>query len=147
MCAWALKYSNARCLFPPYCRRCIHHNQLANDHALSFSVVCRSFCFVCPPARSRDQLTKELHAQTPCAGLGTSSVKTISRRSNAWHHQDGRDTGIKCFLAIYTTRVKYSNSSITVKYIRHTTFAFKRAVTSTSLEAIAGVVVAGRPYL
>ena len=50
-------------------------------------------------------------------------------------------------LAVYTTKVKYSKSNITVKDIQHTTFAFKRAVTSTALEAIAGVVVAGRPYL
>jgi len=46
-------------------------------------------------ARLRDHLTKELRAQTPRPGLGTSSAKTISRKSNAWHHQDGRDTGIK----------------------------------------------------
>ena len=31
------------------------------------------------------------------------------------------------FLAVYTTRVKYSNSSIAVRGIRHTTFALKRA--------------------
>jgi len=99
-----------------------------------------SLLLFCLSVRLRNHLTKELHAKTPCAGLGIPSAKTISTRSNAWHHQDGRDTGIK-------TRVKYFNSSITDKDIRHTTFAFKRAVTSSALEAIAGVVVAGWPYL
>ena len=80
--------------------------------------------------------SKEVHAHTPRGMDLELSCRDYIEKIPGITTMGVTHGDKNAILAVYTTKVKYSNSSITVKDIQHTTFALKASSNINSIRSM-----------